>query len=77
VIKVFIVSLVLAFNPVLELLPGLSRTELDDFARQVPCRIPPEIEGLMGACRGFFGTVEQVDFTGRDLMFEFEPVFPS
>jgi hypothetical protein len=23
------------------------------------------------------GTVEQVDFTGMDLMFEFEAVFPS
>jgi hypothetical protein len=60
----------------LELLPGLSRTELDEFARQVPCPIPPEIEELLSACRGFYGTVEQVDFTGWDLSFEFEPVFP-
>jgi hypothetical protein len=61
----------------LELLPGLSPTELDEFARQVPCRIPPEIEELLSVCRGFYGTVEQVDFTGRDLMFEFEPAFPN
>jgi hypothetical protein len=60
----------------LELLPGLSRSELEDFARQVPCRVPPEIAELLGACRGFYGTVEQVDFTGRDLSFEFEAVFP-
>ena len=61
----------------LELLPGLSRTELDDLARQVPCRIPPDIEELLGVCRGFYGTVERVDFTGWDLMFEFEPAFPN
>ncbi len=60
----------------LELLPGLSHSELQDFAGQVPCRIPPEIMDLLRACRGFYGTVEQVDFTGRDLMFEFEAAFP-
>src|SRR5215204_7067 len=37
---------------------------------------PPEIAELLGACRGFYGTVEQVEFTGRDLMFEFEQAFP-
>jgi hypothetical protein len=60
----------------LELLPGFSHTELQDFAEQAPCRIPPEIAELLGACRGFHGTVEQVDFTGRDLAFEFEAAFP-
>ncbi len=60
----------------LGLLPGLSRTELQDFADQVPCRIPPEMAELLGACRGFYGTVDQVDFTGRGLMFEFEQAFP-
>jgi hypothetical protein len=60
----------------LELLPGLSNRELQDFAEQVPCRIPPEIAELLGACRGFYGTVEQVEFTGRDLGFEFEAAFP-
>jgi cell wall assembly regulator SMI1 len=59
----------------LELLPGLSPTELQDLADQVPCRIPPEITELLRECSGFYGTVEQVDFTGRDLMFEFEPAF--
>ncbi len=60
----------------LELLPGPSHTELQDFVGQVPCHIPPEIMELLGACRGFYGTVEQVDFAGRDLMFEFEAAFP-
>jgi cell wall assembly regulator SMI1 len=61
----------------LELFPGLSRAELQEFANRLPCRIPPEIEELLGACRGFYGTLEQVDFTGRDLMFEFEQAFPD
>jgi SMI1 / KNR4 family (SUKH-1) len=60
----------------LELFPGLSNTELQDFANRVPCRIPPEIAELLGACSGFSGTVEQVDFSGRDLMFEFDAAFP-
>jgi len=60
----------------LELFPGLSPTELQDFADQVPCRIPPEITELLRECSGFYGTVEQVDFSGRDLMFEFDAAFP-
>ena len=60
----------------LELFSGLSNTELQDFANRLPCRIPPEIAELLGACSGFYGTVEQVDFSGRDLMFEFEAAFP-
>src|SRR5829696_6225854 len=60
----------------LELLPGLSNTEWQDFANRVPGRIPPEIAELLGACSGFYGTVEQVDFSGRDLMFEFDAAFP-
>jgi hypothetical protein len=60
----------------LELLPGLSQAELREFASQEPCPIPPQIANLLSACRGFYGTLEQVDFTGRDLMFEFRAVFP-
>jgi hypothetical protein len=60
----------------LELLPGLSRTELRDFARRVPCPVPQEIEELLSACRGFDGTIEQVEFSGMDLGFAFEAVFP-
>jgi len=60
----------------LELLPGLSDAELQDFADRTPCRVPPEITELLGACSGLCGTLEQVEFTGRDLMFAFEVVFP-
>ena len=56
---------------------GLVRCELveDAVVGRVPCHTPPEIMELLGACRGFYGTVDQVDFTGRDLMFEFEAAF--
>lgn len=60
----------------LELLPGLSQAELRDFARQVPCPVPQEIRELLSACRGFYGTIEQVEFSGIDLGFAFEAVFP-
>ena len=33
----------------LELFPGLSNTELQEFANHLPCRIPPEIAELLGA----------------------------
>lgn len=61
----------------LELLPGLSRTELREFADRVPCPVPAEITQLLGACRGIEGTIEQVDFTGRELMFELGSAFPN
>ena len=60
----------------LELFPGLSHAELQEFADRVPCPIPPEISELLGACSGLDGTIDQVDFTGRDLMFELGPAFP-
>jgi hypothetical protein len=60
----------------LELLPDLSHAELRDFARRVPCRVPPEITELLGACSGLEGTIDQVDFAGRIPTFEFEAAFP-
>jgi hypothetical protein len=60
----------------LELLPGLSHAELEDFARRVPCSVPPEIIELLRACGGLEGTIDQVDFTGSIPTFEFEAAFP-
>jgi hypothetical protein len=60
----------------LELLPGLSRAEMRDFARRVPCVVPEEITELLGACGGLEGVIDQVDFAGRLATFEFEAAFP-
>jgi SMI1 / KNR4 family (SUKH-1) len=60
----------------LEPLPGLSHAELQDFVRRVPCRVPEEILELLGASSGFYGTIDQVDFTGGIPTFEFEEAFP-
>jgi hypothetical protein len=60
----------------LDLLPGLSRAEMRDFARRVPCLVPEEIVELLGACGGLEGIIDQVDFAGRLATFEFEAAFP-
>jgi cell wall assembly regulator SMI1 len=60
----------------LELLPGLSRAEMQDFAQRVPCRVPEEITELVAACGGLEGVIDQVDFAGRLPTFEFEAAFP-
>lgn len=61
----------------LELLPGLSRAEMREFVRRVPCRVPEEITELLGACSGVEGVIDQVDFAGRIPTFEFEAAFPD
>jgi SMI1 / KNR4 family (SUKH-1) len=61
----------------LELLPGLSQAELQDFVLRVPCRVPEEIVELLCACSGLQGTIDQVDFTGSIPTFEFEAAFPQ
>jgi hypothetical protein len=61
----------------LALLPGLSRAELQDFDRRVPCRVPEEITELLDACGGVEGVIDQVDFVGRLPTFEFEEAFPN
>jgi cell wall assembly regulator SMI1 len=60
----------------LELLPGLDETDLSEFEMSLPCTLPEEIRELLCFCRGFDGVIEQVDFTGRDLAFEAEDLFP-
>jgi hypothetical protein len=61
----------------LEFLPGLSRAEMRDFSRRVPCRVPGEITQLLGACGGIEGVIDQVDFAGRIAAFEFGAAFPD
>ena len=40
-------------------------------------RVPPEITELLGACSGFDGTIDQVDFTGRDRCSSWARRFPT
>lgn len=60
----------------LELLPPLTEAEINDFASSLPCKFPEEIHELLKYCRGFEGIVDLVDFTGQDLSFGFESIFP-
>ncbi|GDX82323.1 hypothetical protein LBMAG42_41340 [Deltaproteobacteria bacterium] len=59
------------------LTPGLSGVELRSFEASLPCKLPDELRDLLSCCRGFVGgALDMVDFTGRDIDFEFSPAFP-
>lgn len=59
-----------------QLHPGLSESEYEDFAGSLPVPPPAEISDLLRFTRGFdFSPVERVDFRG-ELAFEYEPAFP-
>lgn len=61
----------------LDLLPPLSTGEIEDFANSLPCPLPEDVCDLLTYCRGFEGVVaDMVDFTGQDMMFEHETIFP-
>ena len=61
----------------LHLLPGLDAEAVSQFEASLPCALPVEIRELLLLCRGFEGVVlDRVDFTGRDMMFEHEVIFP-
>lgn len=61
----------------LDLLPGLDEEAVAQFESSLPCTLPEEICELLRFCRGFEGVVvDQVDFTGQDMMFEQEDIFP-
>ena len=49
------------------LLRGLTREEVDEFARSSPVPPPADVRDLLEFCSGIEGTLEQVDFTGRSL----------
>jgi hypothetical protein len=62
----------------LELLPGLSDSELNDLGKSLPCQIPTHIRNLLTECRGIDGLLDIIEFTGQECAsgFEFE-LFPS
>ena len=60
-----------------DLLPPLSDDEIEDFANTLPCALPEDVRSLLTYCRGFEGVVaDMVDFTGQNMMFEREAIFP-
>ncbi len=60
-----------------DLLPPLSREEIDDFGNTLPCALPKEVRDLLSYCRGFEGVVvDMVDFAGQDMAFAEETIFP-
>jgi cell wall assembly regulator SMI1 len=62
----------------LQLLPGLDDGAIAEFESGLPCRLPDPVRDLLRLCRGFEGVgVERVDFTGRDMHFGQEDVFPD
>ena len=62
---------------VLDLLPGLDAEADARFESSLPCALPEEIRELLLFCRGFEGVVaDQVDFTGQDMLFGHEVLFP-
>ena len=61
----------------LDLLPGLDAEAVAHFESSLPCALPEETRELLLFCRGFEGVVaDQVDFTGQDLLFGHEVLFP-
>ena len=61
----------------LDMLPGLDEQALARFESSLPCALPEDVRELLRFCRGFDGVVvDQVDFTGRDMMFEPAVLFP-
>jgi len=51
----------------LHLLPGLTREEIDEFARSLPSPPCDDVRDLLEFCSGIEGALEQIDFTGRTL----------
>jgi cell wall assembly regulator SMI1 len=59
------------------LLPGLDEDAVALFESSLPCALSEEIRELLHFCRGFEGVgVDQVDFTGQNMMFGDEVIFP-
>lgn len=51
----------------LRLLPGLTRSEVDEFAASLPAPPSDDVRDLLEFCSGIDGALETIDFTGRSL----------
>jgi hypothetical protein len=57
------------------LLPGLTKTELDDLGLLLPVPPSSDVRDLLEFCSGIEGTLAEIDFTGRTLGGAFEEDF--
>lgn len=61
----------------LALLPPLAEADINEFESTLPCPLPADMRELLAYCRGFQGVVaDVVDFTGGEMFFGLETVFP-
>ena len=61
-----------------ELAPPVSEADLDRIATEVGVPLPRDLRGLLAHTAGIDGgPLEQIDFTGEDLAFEAQDLFPS
>jgi hypothetical protein len=60
----------------LKLWPPMGEAEIDDFAGSLICELPVEMRDLLQYCRGFEGIIDVVDFSGQDLSFRIDNIFP-
>ncbi len=59
-----------------ELLPPLSRQEIDEFAASLPCPLPQDVRDLLAHCRGITGFTEDIEFTREYEAMAPEAFFP-
>jgi hypothetical protein len=60
----------------LVLLPSLEPVLISELESKVGVALPVEWRELLGFCSGVEGCLNQVDFAGREIAFEFEELFP-
>ena len=60
-----------------EWFPGMTEEEVQAFSRSLPRPLFEDVRELLSYTRGFCGlTADVVDFTGRDILFAQEAIFP-
>lgn len=62
---------------VLELAPALSPAEIEDLEAEIGLPLPQELQSVLELTGGINGTIDQVDFTGRNLAFGQDEFFPN
>ncbi len=60
---------------VLKPLPPLSEEEIADVERRVGIALPTELTDLLRSFSGLEGLREEIDFSGRDIEFEYSDIF--